>query len=151
MSFFLGVLCGLRGEPSCFFFDQTIRLLRRGDITQTNSQIGRADSWIHGLVGIVHQNIDIGYIPAMPRVFYLGEPPSVFSDNHPGINPIVKFCALLDPPSRRFDRRPSHLPRSRVSRPSPDESPQWDRDGSPSATESCGLRNEKRSGCADPH
>ena len=65
------------------------------NITQTYSQVGCADRRIHGFVGIVRQHIDIGYIPTMPRLFYLGIPPAVLGDDHAGVDARVQLGPLF--------------------------------------------------------
>src|SRR4030042_4030720 len=58
------------------------------------------------LVRIVGQDIDIGHIPAVTRIFYFREPPPMLCHNDPWINVVVQLYALLDASPWRCDIGP---------------------------------------------
>jgi hypothetical protein len=58
-------------------------------VAQTDPEIGGSHGRIERLKGIVSQDIDIGYVPAMTWIFYLRIPPSVLCNNHPWVDVAV--------------------------------------------------------------
>ena len=71
--------------------------------------MGGAHGGVAGLVSIVGQNIDVGFIPSVIRIFFLGKPPGMFGTHDPRVHAGKKFGPLPDLATRRFNDNPVSL------------------------------------------
>jgi len=83
-----GHFAGFASPAGYVVYDQCIFLhyrfpsrFLRINLAQECSNVGGAHGRVAGFISIICQNINVGFVPAVKRVFLLGKPPAMFRGN----------------------------------------------------------------------
>jgi hypothetical protein len=108
-----GHFAGFASPAGYVVYDQCVFLHCRSpsrflgvNLAQKCSNAGSTHGSVAGVIGIIRQNIDVGFVPAVERIFLLGKPPAMFGGNDSRVHAGEKFCPLSDLAPGRFNDDP---------------------------------------------